>query len=242
MESRFEIKRVVAAVHGKPEERALNYAVLRSMQKAIYSPAEEGHYALHSEHYCHFTSPIRRYPDLTVHRLLDDLARRRRPAEKLDALALMADHCSEREQRAQQAERELTKVKLLMYLSTRIGDTLEAVVTGVEQFGLFAQGVKLPAEGLIHIDSLTDDFYRFDPDTHTLEGHRAGKRYRLGDLLRVEIARVDVDGRELDLRLIERLHAADAPARSRKKKHITPSSPGRERTGRKPEKKNKRRR
>ncbi len=216
LESRFEIKRVIAAVQGEPNQQAVNYAVLRSMQKAIYSPVDEGHYALNSEDYCHFTSPIRRYPDLTVHRQLDALAAGKRPKDDLNSMSLLADHCSEREVRAQRAERELVKLKLLNYLSTRIGMQLEAVVTGVEQFGLFAMGIELPAEGLIHIDSLQDDYYRFDADTHTLEGHRAGKRYRLGDRLIVEVANVDIDGRELDFRLIKRISTAE-PSKLKKK-------------------------
>ena len=217
LESRFEIKRVIAEVHGKPEEHAVNYAVLRSMQKAVYSPVVEGHYALHSEHYCHFTSPIRRYPDLTVHRMLDELGAGKRPKDNLNAMSLLGDHCSEREQRAAAAERELKKVKLLTYLSTKIGLRMEAVVTGVEQFGMFVQGVELPAEGLIHIDSLQDDHYRYDPDTHTLEGHRAGKRYRLGDILQVEVAHVDVDSRELDFKLLKRLQTSEPPPRRPRK-------------------------
>lgn len=202
LESRFEIKRVVAAVVGEPEERAVHYAVLRSMKKAVYSPEVEGHYALNSEHYCHFTSPIRRYPDLTIHRMVDDIVRGRTPANDFDQQALLGEHCSEREQRAEQAERELKKVKLLTHMSQRVGDEIDAVVTGVERFGLFAMGIELPAEGLVHITSMQDDHYKFDPNTHSLTGYRADNSFRLGDLVRVEVAHVDVDRRELNFRLV----------------------------------------
>jgi ribonuclease R len=204
MESRFEIQRVLDAVKGQPEERAVNYAVLRSMQQAVYSPEEEGHYALASDHYCHFTSPIRRYPDLTVHRLLDTIAAKKKPRNDMAELAGLGEHCSQRERRAEAAERELIKVKLLEYMTTRIGEEMDAVVTGVQQFGLFAQGIELPAEGLVHVTSLQDDYYRYDKTTHTLTGYRKDNTYRLGDMIRVAVARVDVDRRELDFRIVGR--------------------------------------
>jgi len=200
LESRFDIKRVVESVAGQSEEHAVHYAVLRSMKKAVYSPEVEGHYALNSDDYCHFTSPIRRYPDLTIHRLVDALVRGDRPAGDYDQLALLGEHCSEREQRAEGAERELIKVKLLVHLSDRIGEQMDAVVTGVERYGIFVTGTALPAEGLIHISSLQDDRYHFDPSTHSLVGFRAGNSFRLGDLIRVEIAHVDIARRELDFR------------------------------------------
>jgi ribonuclease R len=205
LESRFEIKRVVEEVKGDPREHAVHYAVLRSMQKAVYSPQEEGHYALNSKHYCHFTSPIRRYPDLVVHRTLGSLLQGKKPADDYDHLALLGEHCSNREQRAEAAERELIRVKLLTFLGKHLGQQMEAVITGVEEFGLFAEGIELPAEGLIRVDTLADDYYRYDRQAHTLTGSRQGNSHRLGDIVLVEIAHVDVDRRELDFRLVRRL-------------------------------------
>ncbi|HZN34833.1 MAG TPA: ribonuclease R [Pirellulaceae bacterium] len=223
LESRFEIKRVVAAVAGQPEAHAVNYAVLRSMQKAVYAPTDEGHYALNKEHYCHFTSPIRRYPDLTIHRMIETLARGKKPADDYDRMVVLGDQCSDREQRAEAAERELNKVKLLTYLSKRIGEQMDAVITGVEEFGLFAQGVELPAEGLIHVDSLGDDFYRFDRTTHSLEGHRSGNKFRLGDVIRVEVAHVDIDRRELDFRVVKKIGHAGKSQKAKTSRDQTSS-------------------
>src|SRR5262245_52135925 len=232
LESRFEIKRVIDAVAGQPEEHAVNYAVLRSMQKAIYAPSDEGHYALAKEHYCHFTSPIRRYPDLTVHRMIEALARGKRPVDDLDRMIMLGEHCSEREQRAEASERELIKVKLLSYLAKRIGETMNAVITGVEDFGLFAQGVELPAEGLIHVDTLDDDFYRYDSATHSLAGHRSGNRYRLGDLIRVQVAHVDIGRRELDFRVVKRVgHAGEFRRPQRDTRHRGRDQRGRDQRG-----------
>ncbi len=207
LQSRFELQKLLAASLGRPEQHAVHFAVLRSLQRAIYSPKDEGHYALASQCYCHFTSPIRRYPDLTVHRLIDAILRKAKPRSDYDELVVLGRHCSDREQRAEAAERDLTKLKLLAYLSERIGEEMEAVVTGVESYGIFVQGIKLPAEGLVRVESLNDDYYRFDRATHTLAGHRAGNRYRLGDLLLVAVARVDMERRELDFRLVERKKA-----------------------------------
>lgn len=139
-----------------------------------------------------------------VHRLFDQLEAGQRPRESFDSLLTLGEHCSEREQRAERAERELIKVKLLTHLSERIGERMSAVITGVEPFGLFAQGVELPAEGLVAIHSLRDDIYDYDADSHSLTGRRVGNRFQLGDPIQVEIARVDVDRRTLEFRLVER--------------------------------------
>jgi ribonuclease R len=222
LEDRFELQKLLDSVKGDPREHAINYATLRSMQRATYSPEEDGHYALASDCYCHFTSPIRRYPDLTVHRLVDQLNRGKKPDQRLEQLMADGDHCSEREQRAAEAERELKKVKLLLYMSDKIGTELDGVITGVENFGLFITGIEIPAEGFVHISSLTDDYYRYDRAGHIIAGHRSGNSYRLGDTVRVAVAAVDVDTRTLDFRLVGRKGKAPAgrikrPTKSRGK-------------------------
>jgi ribonuclease R len=200
LESRFELQRLLDIARGKPEEHAVHYAVLRSLSRAAYGPQEDGHYALASDCYCHFTSPIRRYPDLTIHRALDALAKGHRPPG--DGLVTLGAECSELERRAESAERELVKLKLLHFLAGKVGEEMDAVITGVEAFGLFVQGLALPAEGLVPLEALPDDTYRYDRASHTLSGRRPGQTFRLGDRVRVAVDRVDLDRRELNLRLV----------------------------------------
>src|SRR5204862_4030539 len=128
---RFALQRILEQSVSKPDVYAVHYALLRSLKQAVYSPAEEGHYALASDDYCHFTSPIRRYPDLTVHRLLDRWLRTGRAGSSEAELVALGEHCSKMERRADVAERELIKLKMLDYLSTRIGLEMEVVITGV---------------------------------------------------------------------------------------------------------------
>ena len=195
LESRFELQRLLGLARHQPEEHAVHYAVLRSLSRAVYAPLDEGHYALASDCYCHFTSPIRRYPDLTIHRALDFLDAGKRPPD--DHLEQLGEHCSELERRAEAAERELIKLKLLHFLSSRVGMELDGVVTGVARFGIFVQGIHLPAEGLIETEELPTDQYRFDRSSHTLSGHRPGNIYRLGDQIRVCVREVDLGKRNL---------------------------------------------
>jgi ribonuclease R len=199
---RFALQRVLEQSVGKPESYAVHYAMLRSLKQAAYSPEEEGHYALASEDYCHFTSPIRRYPDLTVHRLLDRWLRTGRCGSDATELAALGSHCSRTERRAETAERELIKLKLLTYLSERIGLELEAIITGVADYGFYSQSETLPVDGLVHVSTMTDDYYCFDGASHSLIGQRTKRRYRLGDKVKVKVVRVDLQRRQLDFRRV----------------------------------------
>jgi ribonuclease R len=240
LESRFALQKLLDDVKGDPREHAVNFATLRSMQRAVYGPDEDGHFALASDCYCHFTSPIRRYPDLTIHRLVETLAAGKAPEQHLEALIVLGDHCSDREQRAAEAERELKKVKLLNFFADKIGTQMNGVVTGVESFGLFVTGSELPAEGFIAMAGLTDDYYRFDRAGHVIHGLKSGNSYRLGDPVRVAVAAVDVDRRELDFRLIGRLgKTGDARPHSATRKH-GPRKPGDKKGPRKGGKKRRR--
>jgi len=205
-QSRHELQRLLERVAGKPEERAVNYALLRSFKAAEYSPNDVGHYALAVQNYCHFTSPIRRYPDLTVHRLIDAIVTGnptyRGPTG--EELLRLAQQCSSLERRAADAERELTNLKLLAYLESRIDTEMDAVITGVDRYGFFCRGVEIPAEGLVHVTTLSNgDYFDYDKTSHTLTGRRGGEVFRLGDRVRVRVVRVDVDRRQLDLRLVQ---------------------------------------
>ncbi|MSU78867.1 MAG: ribonuclease R [Gemmataceae bacterium] len=198
---RFAQQRVLQESANKPEMHAIHYALLRSLKQATYSPDKDDHYALASENYCHFTSPIRRYPDLQVHRLLDHLIRRGRASSNLDELRALGEHCSKTERRAETAERELVKLRLLVYMNERIGTDMHAIITGVADYGFFAQAETLPVEGLVHITTLPDDYYYFDDTSHTLVGQRTDRRFRLGDRVEVTVVRVDLSRRQLDFRI-----------------------------------------
>ncbi|MCA9055495.1 MAG: RNB domain-containing ribonuclease, partial [Planctomycetaceae bacterium] len=216
-ESRRELQALLEQARGTSTERAVNFAILRSMKRAEYSALEGGHYALAEENYCHFTSPIRRYPDLTVHRLFDFLlaGNKSSAGPSGDELLQLARHCSTTERRAADAERELTHLKLLSYLESRIGMELEGTITGVDRYGFFVRGSQIPAEGLVHISTLSEnDYFDFDRGAMCLTGRRSGRVYRLGDRVLVAVIHVDVDRRELDLRLVKWLGGGTRAERS----------------------------
>jgi ribonuclease R len=188
------------------------------MQKARYDPQNLGHFGLAAKSYTHFTSPIRRYPDLVVHRTLR--AARHGVIEEMredleDDLPEMARHTSDRERRAADAERELVQWKKVRFMADKVGDEFEGYVTGVSAFGLFVELIEHFVEGLVHISTMADDYYRFVERAHILRGENTGKEYRLGDRVAVQVVKVDMERRQVDLGLVEILEAVRASERNR---------------------------
>jgi len=218
-------QRLVDRIRGAPEERPIAFLMLRTMQKARYDDVNRGHFGLAAETYTHFTSPIRRYPDLVVHRLLRELRRGdvtdERKEELEDELPEVARHTSEMERRADEAERELVQWKKVRFMADKVGDVFDGYITGVAHFGLFVELVEHFVEGLVHISTLADDYYRYSEKTHTLFGESTRKVYRLGDRIRVQVVRVDVERRQIDLGVEEVLQvvAEDERRRGPKRSH-----------------------
>lgn len=209
---RAAIQHLLAAVKERDCSPAVNIAVLRSMEKAVYAPLHIGHYALASDCYCHFTSPIRRYADLHVHRLLDYfLSGRVDAAKRLAAgqdLSEIGRHISFTEERAEDAEKELTTVLILQMLSKHIGDELDCIVTGLTGFGVFVQSRKLGVEGLVQMSDLGDDQWKYDRRVQCIAGQRSGRTIRLGQAMKVRIVSVNVPARQLSVVPVEPLVGA----------------------------------
>ncbi|MBQ9762824.1 MAG: ribonuclease R [Phascolarctobacterium sp.] len=197
-----EIQRAVRAMEGRPEERLVSTVALRSMKQAVYQTDNIGHFGLAAKYYTHFTSPIRRYPDLIVHRLLREWMQNpvmpSAKAEPLtDKLDVIAEHSSLRERAAAEAERATVKLKMCEYMEEHIGEEFDGVVSGVTAFGMF---VELPngVEGLVHISSLMDDYYEFYEERYALVGTHTKNQYRLGDKVRIEVLQVNIQDVSID--------------------------------------------
>jgi len=224
----MHFQKLVEQIRGTAEERPIALLMLRTMQKARYDSMNMGHFGLAAETYTHFTSPIRRYPDLVVHRLLREVRHARatddRKEELAEDLPEVGRHTSEMERRADEAERELIQWKKVRFMADKVRDVCECYITGVAPFGLFVGLVEHYVEGMVHVSSMADDYYRYSETAHTLFGENTKKKYRLGDKVTVQVVRVDLDKRHIDLGLEDVLQTVreDERRRGARRSHARP--------------------
>ena len=201
------LQQIVHQADGQPEERAVNTMVLRTMKLARYEAECRGHFGLAAQYYTHFTSPIRRYPDLVIHRIIREILRKGQLAEKRKAQLLkrmpeIAEQSSNRERVAEEAERETVDLKKVEYMQQFIGQTFPGIVSGVTNFGFFVE-IDFGLEGLVHVSNLTDDYYHYDETKMALKGEHTGQVYKIGQEVQISVARANVELRQVDFELVK---------------------------------------
>jgi ribonuclease R len=198
--------KLLLTIADRPDAHLIQTVLLRSLSQAMYSPENKGHFGLAFDAYAHFTSPIRRYPDLLVHRGIRKVLRRERMSGEIHPQWIkFGEHCSMTERRADDATREAIDWLKCEYMLDKVGEEFPGVISSVTSFGLFVELSEIYVEGLIHISMLRNDYYQFDPLKHALSGERTGKRYRLGDVVHVKVVRVDLDERKIDFVMADEL-------------------------------------
>ncbi|MCP3679039.1 MAG: ribonuclease R [Gammaproteobacteria bacterium] len=211
---------VLRQAAGRADCHLIEMMLLRSMTQALYTPDNIGHFSLNFDQYTHFTSPIRRYPDVIIHRTIKDVLNKKKEAiPQHDTLLAVGEHCSTTERRADDATREVLSWLKCEYMLEKIGQEFNGVISSVTNFGLFIELENIFVEGLLHITVLEDDHYQFDSAKQCLFGHRRGKRYALGDAILIKVARVDLDKREIDFAL-----TTPPPPRYKKKRRRSKNS------------------
>lgn len=210
-----DFTKLLAKIRDRPDAALLESVLLRSQSLAVYSPDNVGHFGLALEFYAHFTSPIRRYPDLLVHRAIKYALKGGKPDKYLyppHEMAALALQCSERERRADEAEREVDERYRAAWMEKHVGGQFDGVISGVTSFGLFVELDESKVNGLVHVTQLPHDYYHFDPVRKTLTGERRGQEYRLGDRVRIIVLKASLEERKIDFRLVEDKERGPAPA------------------------------
>ncbi len=217
--SPLDYTRLLVQVRDRADAHLIQTVMLRSLAQAVYNPGNAGHFGLALEAYAHFTSPIRRYPDLQVHRAIRHVLQGGKAADFTHTpadLAGLGEHCSMTERRADEAVRDAVEWLKCEFMLDKIGQVFDGIITGVTGFGLFVELREVFVEGLVHVTSLRNDYYQFDPVGHRLHGERSGQVYRLGDGLRVRVARVDLDERKIDFEPLESERGGKTERRSQR--------------------------
>ncbi len=213
--------KLMGKIASRPDAHLIQTVLLRSLSQAVYSPHNDGHFGLALPAYVHFTSPIRRYPDLLVHRAIRHILRKEKPGtfeHGHDAMVALGEHCSMAERRADEATRDAVNWLKCEFMRDKVGEEFDGVISSVTSFGVFVELHEIYVEGLVHITALPKDYYRFDPVGHRLRGERGGRVYRLGDGLRVKVVRVDLDERKIDFEPLETRASADKGTHKKRRK------------------------
>ena len=209
------------SVSDRPDKHLIQTVLLRSMSQAMYGSENQGHFGLSFPAYTHFTSPIRRYPDLIVHRAIKHLVSGGKPEEfeySLPRLQGLGENCSSTERRADEATRDAVDWLKCEYMMDKVGEEFDGIITSVTSFGIFVELDEIYVDGLVHITALDNDYYHFDPVGHRLAGERSGQVYRLGDQVRIKVAAVNLDDRKIDFVLADSVREAGSPKRKKSKK------------------------
>jgi ribonuclease R len=189
---------ILRAVKDRPDAKMIQTVLLRSMSQAIYSPDNKGHFGLAYDAYAHFTSPIRRYPDLLVHRAIKQILKDKHARMDLNTFAKAGEHCSMTERRADDATSDVTDWLKCEFMMDKVGMEFDGTISGVTSFGVFVELADIYVEGLVHISALPDDYYQFDAIQHVLRGEQLNSEYKLGNPIKIKVARVDLDQTKID--------------------------------------------
>ncbi|MDD5273713.1 MAG: ribonuclease R [Methylovulum sp.] len=224
---------LVESIRNRPDAHLIQTVLLRSMSQAVYSPELKGHFGLALEAYAHFTSPIRRYPDLLVHRAIRHCLQGKNVASffyGVPDMVMLGEHCSANERRADDATRDVVSWLKCEFMMDKIGEEFEGIISAVTSFGFFVELAEIYVEGLVHISNLGQDYFHFDPTSHQLKGERTNTNFRLGDSVKIRVVRVDLDEKKMDFELVQKQASvkkavgATATGKPKKKRKRKPKS------------------